>query len=269
MAKLIKDMPASEYHAIKALSASGAKLLLRSPAHYLESMTNPREPSAAMKLGTLTHTLFFEPEKFEQEFAISPRFDMRTTIGKKAAQEFQDDNQGKTILDEAQYSRAKAIASAAQENPVVKEYFEESGDAEVTMLWDQHKVPCKARVDFLCGDVMLDLKTCQDASPEGFARQIATYKYHLQAAHYADGFLAVSGIELKKFVFIAVESEAPHAVGIYELDAKSLLAGKRAMREAADAYILATDKPQKRYYYTRGVQTISIPQWALGEPFEI
>lgn len=269
MAKLIKDMPAKEYHAIKALSASGAKLLLRSPAHYLESMTNPREPTAAMKLGTLTHTLLFEPQKFEEEFAISPRFDMRTTIGKKAAQEFQEDNEGKTILDEAQYSRAKAIASAAQESPVFKEYFEEGGDAEVTMLWDQHRVSCKARVDFICGDIMLDLKTCQDASPEGFARQIATYKYHLQAAHYMDGFLAVSGIELKKFIFIAVESEAPHAVGIYELDAKSLLAGRRAMREAAEGFIIAQNGPQKRYSYTRGVQTIAIPGWAMGEPFEI
>ena len=269
MGKLIKDLPAGEYHAIKALSASGAKLLLRSPAHFLELTTNPREPTAAMKLGTLTHTLFFEPEKFAQEFAISPRFDKRTSIGKKAAEEFEADNEGKTILDEAQYARAKTISDAAKANPAVKDYLEEGGDAEVTMLWDQHRVPCKARVDFLSGDVMLDLKTCQDASPEGFARQIATYKYHLQAAHYMDGFLAISGLELKKFIFVAVESEAPYAVGVYELDAKSLLAGKRAMREAAEGYIMATEKPLKAFSFTRGVQTISIPQWAMGEPFEI
>ena len=50
-------MPASDYHKVEALSASGAKLLLRSPAHYIASKTTPREPTAAMRLGTLTHAL--------------------------------------------------------------------------------------------------------------------------------------------------------------------------------------------------------------------
>lgn len=267
MASIIKNMPTSEYFAIKALSASGAKLLRRSAAHYLASTTSNREPTGAMKLGTLTHTLLFEPSAFEEEYAIAPMFDKRTNIGKKAALEFGEDNAGKKILDESELLRAKAISEAARGNPVVQEYFEKGGEAETVFQWEQYGVPCKARMDFISGNTILDLKTCKDASPEGFAKQIGSFQYHMQAAFYLDGFRIATGNDAK-FVFIAVESEAPYAVGIYEIDAASLASGGRAMRSAAETFKKA-QLPQPDYpCYTTGIRTLAIPAWALNEPFD-
>ena len=267
MGSIIKNMPTSEYFAIKALSASGAKLLRRSAAHYLASTTSNREPTGAMKLGTLTHTLLFEPSAFEEEYAIAPMFDKRTNIGKKAALEFGEDNAGKKILDESELLRAKAISEAARGNPVVQEYFEKGGEAETVFLWEQYGVPCKARMDFISGNTILDLKTCKDASPEGFAKQIGSFQYHMQAAFYIDGFRLVTGNDAK-FVFIAVESEAPYAVGIYEIDAASLASGGRAMRSAAETYKEAQKPQQDHPCYTTGIRTLAIPSWALNEPFD-
>lgn len=264
--ELIRNLPASEYHSIAALSASSAKLLLKSPAHYLAAMESPKETTAAMRLGTLCHTLLFEPDNFAAEFAVQPKLDKRTKFGKEAAAQFEEDNQGKIVVDEYQYERAQAIAAAARAHPLVAEFMHE-GDAELTMRWMQHSVECKARVDYLVGDVMWDLKTCQDASPEGFARQIGAFQYHLQAAHYADGYEAIHDRPLDRFCFIAVESEPPHMTAVYVLDDVSLQAGRAFMRKAAKAYQKAKDKTQVVNRYSDDCVRIQVPSWALDRPF--
>lgn len=264
--QMIRNLPASEYHKIDALSASSAKLLLKSPAHYLAAMASPREPTSAMRLGTLCHTLLFEPDKLNEEFAIMPKLDKRTKIGKEVAQQFEEDNVGKTIVDEYQFERAKAIAEAARSHPIVAEHMV-GGDAEVTMLWDEYDLNCKARVDYLRSNVIFDLKTCQDASPSGFARQIGVFQYHLQAAHYASGFETIMKTPLDRFVFIAVESEPPHATGVYIVNKEGLDAGKRFMEKASRAYKRAKETPNMRAIYSADMLEISLPPWALGEPF--
>lgn len=260
-------MPATEYHAIEALSASGAKLLLRSPAHYLAARNAPKEPSAAMRLGTIVHGLILEPDTFRDQFAVMPKFDKRTTIGKRAAEEFEQDNAGKMVIDEYTHERATAIATSVLQHPIVAQQMRD-GNAEVSMLWDQYGLPCKARYDYMTPNAIFDVKTCTDASPEGFAKQIANFQYHLQAAHYASGFREVVGWDLERFVFIAVETEAPYAVGVYTLDARSLQSGRLLMERAAEAYKKAlehgTDTPA---VYSPDVVEISLPSWAHIEPF--
>lgn len=265
MGKLINNLPAADYHAIEALSASGAKLLLKSPDHFLAEKMNPKAPTAAMKNGTLTHTLFFEPHKFEEEYAVMPKFDKRTKFGKEGAEQFEAENDGKIIIDEYAYERAKAISASAKAHPLVADLIA-NGDAEVTMQWEQYGVKCKARVDFLTSATMLDLKTCSDASPSGFARQIANFSYHLQAAHYANGFKEITGIELDRFVFIAVESEAPYAVGVYTIDEAGLWSGRKLLKQAADAYKKALKGPSKVAAYVDSITTLSLPSYALVDP---
>lgn len=261
-------LAAEDYHQIDALSASGAKLLLRSPAHFLAAKSSPKEPSAAMKLGTLVHTLILEPEKVAAEIAVMPKFDRRTTIGKKAAEEFEEDHRGKLVVDEVQWARAKSISDAVRANRVVQENLT-GGVSEATLIWEQYGVPCKARVDYLKGSAIFDVKTCSDASPEGFARQVASFQYHVQAAHYANGFREIVGWDLDRFVFIAVESEAPFAVGCYTLDARSLQSGRLLIERAAEAYKRAATLSEDGvgYSYADEVVEISVPGWAQVEPY--
>ena len=264
--QMIRNLPASEYHKINALSASSAKLLLRSPAHFLAAMESPREPTAAMRLGTLCHTMLFEPAKLNEEFAVMPKVDKRTKFGKEAAQQFEEENVGKVIVDEYQFEKAKAIAEAAKSHPIVQEYMK-GGDAEVTMLWDQYGLPCKARVDYLCGDVIFDLKTCQDASPDGFAKQIGVFQYHLQAAHYAAGYESIMQKPLDRFVFIAVETEAPYATGIYVINRQAIQAAQVFLSRAAKAYKKAQEPDAVKANYSDDLVELALPGWALGNPF--
>lgn len=260
-------IPAADYHAIEALSASGAKLLLRSPAHYLAARNTPREPSTAMRLGTIVHALTLEHDTFHNEFAVMPKFDKRTTVGKKAVEQFEEEHKGKTVVDEQVYDKAYAIMQSIQKHPIAAEGLT-GGNAEVSLLWDQYGLPCKARVDYMTGSAIFDIKTCQDASPEGFAKQVAAFQYHVQAAHYAAGFREVVGWELDRFVFIAVESEAPHAVGVYTLDARSLQSGRTLMQRAASAYRVALEQASDApAIYSHDVVEISVPSWAQIEPY--
>jgi len=263
--ELIDDMPATDYHKIEALSASGAKSLLRSPAHFVAMKETFKEPTPAMRLGTAVHTMILEPELFDAEIAVMPKFDKRTNLGKKAIEEWAEEQKGKCIIDHYQHERAKQIAESVWAHPFFKERVH-SGKAEQTLLWEQYGVQCKARLDYCRDNTIFDVKTCQDASPEGFAKQIANFQYHVQAAHYSMGFRRIKGEKLDRFIFIAVESDFPHMVGVYTLDRTSLMAGQMKMEAAAKAYRQVLDGSSDRNYSSRVVE-LSVPTWALPEPF--
>ena len=225
-----------------------------------------------MKLGTVVHTLILEPEKAAAEIAVCPKFDLRTTFGKKGQADFEAGAGGKLVVNEDVYARASRIADSVRAHGFVREQMLSGGggDAEAVMLWRQYDVACKCRMDMLKGATIFDVKTCQDASPDGFARQIATYSYHIQAAHYAAGYREVTGWELDRFVFIAVESEAPYAVGIYALDPRSLQSGRILMARAGVAYKRALEmmaNGAQPATYADDLIEIAIPGWAQVEPF--
>ena len=76
-----------QYHAdTSAISASGLKLFMRSPAHYYAAYLDPnrveRQPTPAMRLGTATHCAILEPTRFNAEYAVIPEsIDRRTKEG--------------------------------------------------------------------------------------------------------------------------------------------------------------------------------------------
>jgi exodeoxyribonuclease VIII len=133
------------------------------------------------------------------------------------------------------------------------------GKAEQSFWWDDAAtgLRCKCRPDWYDGTTVVDLKTTTDASPAGFARSVATFRYHVQASHYLAG---LHGAE--RFVFIAVEKTAPYAVAVYELDAAAMAAGdelrQRDMRVIADCQAIS-EWPG----YGNTIQPLSLPSWAL------
>jgi len=259
----LDNVPASEYHSWDALSASGAKQLLRSPAHYLAAKETQREPTPAMKFGTLVHAMVLEPDTVDTDFAAMPKIDKRTTAGKQQAELFAVTNAGKVIVDMDDFQRAQRTADAVRSHHLYNDLLK-GASVEQSFRWDQHGVPCKARMDAIQGDLIVDLKTTQDASPDGFAKTMAGLKYYVQAAHYLDGFARVTGTEARNFIFIVVETEAPFAIGIYELDFVALEAGRHKMALAAEAY-KATKSETAWKGYSPDIVTLSVPSWVAGE----
>lgn len=256
----------TEYRAAPGISASKIKRALRS----LEHMDTETEATAAMQLGTALHMAMLEPDRFAAEYVVA-ELDRRTKAGKEAAAEHEA--AGRTVLSQSTGDAINAMRESLLRAPASREFFDGSAklSTEVSVFWrdeDVHPetaVDCKLRADAIVkgAGIILDLKTTQDASRDGFARSVANMHYHVQAAHYLSP-TAYSDRYPKRFLFVAVETSAPWSVGIYELDAGAMEVGFE-LRERGIRRIIDADAREQWRGYAAGLepQSLALPAWAL------
>ena len=87
----------------------------------------------------------------------------------------------------------------------------------------------KCRTDAISadGEFILDLKTTDDVSQEGFGRTIANFGYHVSAAWYLDILQGLYGHDAPSgFAFIAVQKTRPYDVGVHYLTERQLHLGR-------------------------------------------
>ena len=260
------DVPADDYHAWDARNFSKMKTAAKSMAHYHHELTHPTDSTPAQILGRATHCAILEPDLFPVEYAGAPKFDKRTTAGKKGWAAFQLEHANATALPAEDYDLCVAMSKAAWAHPLASQLLKGSGSNEVSVLWiDEDGTPCKARIDRITaweGDGWThacDVKTAQDASPEGFRRAIGNYRYDWQAAHYLDGLDAIDHRE-RKFTFIAIEKEPPHAIGVYQLLDWCLEDARDELREVK-AKINEAQKTDVWPGYPAEIVELELPRW--------
>lgn len=257
-------LPAAEYHAEEAMSSGGIRKILQSPAHFRLMRTQPAEPTAAMQFGTVVHAGILEPDTLDTIACVAPDVDRRTKAGKEEWAQFCAESAGRIILSADDMQRARVCISAVRAHPAAAKLLD-GGHRELSLFWHdgEYGVPCKARFDAYNRRIIVDVKTTTDASPDAFARTIASFKYHVQAAHYVSGAEHVLNESPDAFVFIAVESEPPHAVACYALPANAILAGRHLANIGLERYrdaLLAGVWPG----YADTVEMIELPRWATA-----
>jgi hypothetical protein len=248
----------NDYFSIEALSASGAKELLRSPAHYRYWKDNPKEPTAAMVFGTLVHALILEPHRNISDVVSIKQLNWTTKEGKAEKEQLQ--KLGLPVVSQQDADRALRLRDAVFSHQQAAELLQAPNSLyETSYTWKGYSanVECKAGVDAVSDAGIVDLKTTIDASPDGFARRIRSLNYHLQAAHYIDGMSHIDGL-MHSFTFVAVETSPPYAVACYQLDRNALSAGYAAMDRVASVYArcLATGEWPA---YSSGFSVLSLP----------
>lgn len=276
------NIDSSQYHRTMGLSKGGLMALKKSPAHFWQWMTSPPDPSTqAMALGTATHTLVFEPEKWASEIAVIPEdAPKKPTASQTKAEEpsekakvsldwwtkFHNTNVGKTIITAEQDILARGMANAVYANeevlPFLKHY---SAKAELSIMATEKvkglDIACKCRADLVTmdGSVIVDLKTTQDSSAEEFSRKFMSLGYWMQAAHYM-ATARLAGLPVKRFIFVAVESTPPHSVALYELDEQSLDKAFKIRQRLLEtlANCIATGKYPS---HSKGINSLTMPSW--------
>ena len=254
-----------EYNSIIGLNYSGAKQILRSPAHYkawLEAQAEDESDSPALKLGRLVHLACLQPKEFLDRVKIEPNVDGRTKEGKAIKEAFKATlaEGDETVTDEL-YAQIDGIAESVEFAINTLKPDQSCWVTEKPYTKDFDGITIKGRPDLVfkikgCEALqILDVKTCQSAEPAAFARDIANYKYHLQAAFYSEL------VGTTNFFIVAVEKEPPYAYRIYTLDAAALSEGQALMRDAVAAYKQSITF-QTWPSYTRNVCEISLPKWA-------
>ena len=213
-------MTNDEYHAdTSAISASGLKLFLRSPAHYYAAYLDPnrveRQPTPAMRIGTATHCAILEPSRFNDEYAVIPdSIDRRTKEGKQAYADLLATGAEPVTSDDM--ARIMNMACAFRDNTIARALFEIPHHVEQSVFATINNVACKCRPDFMTDDrlLVMDVKTTSDASPEGFGKSAWNLGYHIQAAFYRRVISEATGTT-PGFIFGCVESEQPHLAAFY------------------------------------------------------
>lgn len=174
------------------------------------------------------------------------------------------ENAERMILNPDQWKQIHGMRDAVMAHPAASALLTRiPGRAEQSIYWHDPitGVLCRCRPDWWRNDNLpIDLKTTEDASPEGFARSIAKFRYDVQAAFYLDGIELATGKRPQNFVFIAVEKKPPYAVGVYVLDAETLEIGRGLYREDLDNYAKCA-KADVWPGYGDKIQTINLPGW--------
>jgi hypothetical protein len=229
---LYQDISHSVYHSIEAVSNSYLSRLQRCPA----AAKIPHEETPAMIFGRAFHCLILEGmEVFNRECAIAPNVDKRTKIGKEVFAEFQQVNEGKTIVSGEDYDTMIDMANAVIKHPFGVKCLAE-GRSEISIFWNDPLTGlyCKCRPDRIPdGDhgVIVDVKTTRDSDKRAFAYTVLRMSYDMQAAIYVDGLNAVCSSKVDAFVFISVEKEPPYRVECYTLSEGDIDVGRFKYRE--------------------------------------
>lgn len=245
----------SEYRATDALNFSRLKRIAKSPLDY---KTDAPKYTTALGIGRAIHTAVLEPDKWQSEYAIFDG-DKRTKLYK----EFKAANSDREILGHKDALICESIACSVRNHPVAASYFE-SGQAEVSIEWEHALgVRCKSRLDWLSDDIVLDLKSTADITPDGFARACARYSYHGQLSFYCQAAKALDGRE-RKAVILAVEKEPPYDIAPYVLPEEAMQAGRRLVTD----WLLKVQECQERGHWPGVAEQeteLQLPDWCFSE----
>lgn len=277
---LIEHMSNEEYHASPEFSSSQLKDILRSSAHFYSNnilKENERESKKHFDFGTLAHTLFLEPEQFENEFVIGPKFDRRTKEGKAEAAAWEAANQGKIIIDQEMLEGATRIAENLRSLSSYEIMQNNPGMAEASIFFtdpiyglnlrvrpDYHIIPC----DEFPNGLIMDVKTSTDARQFKFSKSCADFGYDISAAMYREGFQQYYKTEeMPEFFFLVAESSAPFNVKQYRASSLFLSIGDQRYNKAkellAESLIINEWKG-----YSTDLEDITLPQYMLKQAID-
>jgi hypothetical protein len=270
----MKKLESSEAY-FKSEGTSSSTLKKIHQKTLLHALSIKTEQSPAMILGSAIHCAILDPERYDSDFLISPKFDKRTSAGKAAFADFERLSDGKTIIDEEMAEKIKGIKNSVLTHPIAKEMLS-SGEAEYSYYSEDSEtgLKTKCRPDYHNSDALIDLKTTLDASYEGFSRQIGNMGYHIQAAFYLDVFNKSQSLNYKDFYFIAVENTAPYAVAIYRLNSEQIEHGRIAYRSAIkqlSEYLKSGETSEERragissFGYPCEIIDIQVPYYLLDK----
>ena len=279
------NMTAAEYFALPAISRSDLELARESLKIYQGrkdgTLPGPNE-TRALRIGRLFHLAALEPALFERTATVAPTADF-TGAGAKARREAWHAAlpEGTIVADPAELLTVTSMVHSLRTTQTGaasvarRLLFGRSGESEVTVTWTDSgpdlaaPMACRARLDRLIERAgtavsVVDLKSTDDPSPDEFARSVARYGYHRQAAWYSTAAEALTGVR-PSFAFVAVRSSPPYEVSVYELEPEAVEQGERENRETLAELSRAMATGNYAASWESGVTTINLPKWARSK----
>lgn len=205
-----------------------------------------------MIYGSMVHCLVLEPEKFDARYftiddtnimleigGAKPRSTTRykewfATESLKAGE--------RTVVDPDEYRHAKIVAMNVQHNRASAKVLNLITEREKPIEWEYKNFNFRGFIDGYGMKAVMDLKTCADAEPKKFQRDLINNGYYLQAAMY------LYGLQMHKpYYIVAVDKVG--GVSVHLLDEHLLEYGMKEYEMLCDKFneCILTDSFHKSY----------------------
>ena len=257
-----------KYKAANGANQSVLKKLSHSPAHLRYYLDHPEPPSRDLIMGRVFDVAIFEPDKLETCCHVIPtHYDGKDGRkpwhgGATFCKEWIAAHQDKEQLSSADFTAVLLMRDSVTRHPAACAALTQGGGGYSLYCEDSETgLQLKARPDWMSGEVIIDLKSCQDASEEGFASTIAKFGYDIQAAFYLD-LAGKLKLGKERFWFICCEKEPPYAVAVHELGPRSIETGRSKYRRYLQTYMECVSTGVWPGY-SPNVNRIEIREWAI------
>jgi len=258
-------MTHSDYLNLPGINATSIKQGAVSMLHMRHAMTEPSKPAtAAMTMGTLTHSAVLEPTSL---LTLAAVWDGGAKRG-GAYTGFCAAHPGKIIVTPDELANAKGMMDAVRSNKTARDLLD-GCQFETTIQWARDGYgTAKCRPDAIKPGCLIDLKTIRSIERRAVERQALSLGHDIQMGWYGLGVSeSVHDDVAGNSWLIYVESSPPY-------DVLPMLCGhdviERGLRKAVQ---IAT---QYRECEATGIfpgvaterDVWSLPDWALGESLE-
>ena len=238
------DISEIDYHLdTDHITRSMLEVARRSPLEYYlrfvaKTMAAP-QPNNEMRIGTLTHCAFLEPDRLGYVAQVDPgdhdpllvacphcgvppgarcmdpkgkQRDFHAKRVSAAPQHWRDRLQpDQMIVTPEDLQRAEGMAAALRADTTLSKYLQAPYRTEATARWVDARtgLPGKVRFDIITElGIIPDIKT-MSGYPDTFRQSAIRFGYARQAAYYLMAAREL-GIPNPRFIFVAIRNEFPH-----------------------------------------------------------
>jgi len=179
-----------------------------------------------------------------------------------------ENNKGRIILQPEEWEKLQFMRRSLENHDAARKLLfspKREGQAELSIYWHDPEtgILLRCRVDW--GQqreylLPVDLKTADDASPDGFLRHVANYRYDVAEQMYLAGVEAATGVRPPAMPFVVVENKPPYAVAVYTCGPNFRATGSAQFRADVNRYAECLESgiwPG----YPETVQSIDAPAW--------
>lgn len=260
------DIPNDKYHADRQfLTSSKLQSFSKSPAQYSHQLEHPEPDTEATNCGTAFHLVMeFGASEYTGAYGRLLEGHGATKVVKESKAAIIAE--GKIPLKPDVYDGIIKMRQSVEQHPAASQLLNAPGRAETTIATKDFEtgVPIKCRPDLLTDSgIIVDWKSTIDASPTGFAKSVANFGYHRQAAFYLD-CCKYAGVDVNRFLFVAVEKSAPYLVAVYELDEASIQLGRELNQRDLSQFAICQARNEWPGY-SDNIEALHLPNWVFNQ----
>lgn len=261
-------VPHDEYLADPALSRSKLRVLIEgTPMDFAAGLEI--EETDAMRRGTALHMAVLEPDRFDDEYLPMPDFgDRRFKETKLAEKRWREEN-GDALLTRMpipveEYRLADDAARVVRRKRGPATALRE-GSSEVSMWWDQHGLPCKARCDFASPSrgLVCDIKSTTSLDDRAVIRSLTDHFAAMQAAMFNAAHYALTGSGVACYLLL-VRLKRPVDMRLVHITEPWISYGEAQFMRALAIYRGCVASGEWQGWAERGVTEVLAPQWVTN-----